>query len=268
MLVRKMMVGIVIALIATSCATPQLGAQVAPVAAVATPTATRVRTQRPTGTPAAMTTAMPTVTPTIEITAVPTATPTAMLQLSPTATATALPTANAGAGANPAPVASGVLLALDPLKYAAPVLLAPGDNAAHHVAQPVVHLAWSATPTDLLKFGQVPACVSDATNFRRAYESYQLIFHNLDGIRPDQVQWTDNNPSFDLNLTTVPAGRYSWKVNVVTLCESYVVGQRNDTLPWGKAHYDDPAYHKSTLQTTLVGAVSPWSTTHIINWVP
>jgi len=125
------------------------------------------------------------------------------------------------------------------------------------VSQPVVHFAWSATPTDLMTFGQTPGCVSDATIFRRAFESYQLVIHSLDTPRADQVQWTDNGTVFDLNLTTVPQGRYSWSVNVVTLCESYVVGQHND-LP----------QHKSTLQRAYLAPASPTSATRTINWVP
>jgi hypothetical protein len=200
--------------------------------------------------------------------------PTPTPQPLPTATATAASSSAGVALANPQTVsvapggASGVLLSLNPKKYPAPVLLTPDNSATYHVAQPVVHFAWSATPTDLMTFGQTPGCVSDATNFRRAFESYQLVIHSLDGTRPDQVQWTDNGTTFALNLTTVPQGRYSWTVNVVTLCESYVVGQRNDTLPRGKMRYDDPTYHKSTLQTTYLGPVSPTSAVRIVNWVP
>jgi hypothetical protein len=211
----------------------------------------------------------------------PTATATATATAAPTATSTVRPTATvAPTSAAAAPVSpqsnpqttmgisSGTLLALNPRKYPAPTLLTPDNNMTYHVSQPVAHLAWSATPTELLKFGQTPTCVSDAINFRRAYESYQLVIHSLDGTRPDQVQWTDNNPSFDLNLTTVPAGRYSWTVNVVTLCQSYVVGERHDTRPLYDNRNTDPAFHLSTLQTTLVGAASPWSATRIVNWVP
>jgi len=151
----------------------------------------------------------------------------------------------------------GVLLPLNPRKYAAPALLTPDNNATYHVAQPVVHMAWSATPTDLMTFGQTPGCVSDATNFRRAFESYQLIIHSLDAKRADQVQWNENNPTFDLNLTTLPAGHYSWSVSVVTLCESYIVGQRNDTKT-----------QKSTLQRAFLAPASPTSATRVINWVP
>jgi len=210
--------------------------------------------------------ASPTVAPTATTQATATAAPL------PTPTATAQPSNNAIAPVNqpaaPLIAGGGVLLAIRPRKYPTPTLLTPDNNATYHVSQPVVHFAWSATPTGLMEFGQTPGCVSDATHFRRAYEAYQLIIHSLDVTRPDQVQWTDNNPSYDLNLTTVPAGRYTWKVNVATLCESYVVGQRNDTRPTSEPHTSDPAYHKSTLQTTYVGAVSPTSETRIINWIP
>jgi len=217
-------------------------------------------------------TATATVAATATATAAPTATPTSVPTVLPTATTA--PTSAAVAPANPSGnpptigLSSGTLLALNARKYPAPTLATPGDNTTYHVSQPVAHLAWSPTPTDLLKFGQMPGCTSDAVNFRRAYESYQLIIHSLDATRPDQVQWTDNNPSYDLNLTTVPAGRYAWTVNVVTLCESYVVGERHDTRPLYDNRNTDPAYHQSTLQTTLVGAVSPWSATRIVNWVP
>jgi hypothetical protein len=120
----------------------------------------------------------------------------------------------------------------------------------------------------LMVFGQTPGCVSDATNFRRALESYQLVIHSLDAQRADQVQWTDNGTVFDLNLTTVPQGRYAWSVSVVTLCESYAVGQRNDTRPLYDNKNNDPAYHPSTLQRSYLGLVSPTSETRIINWIP
>jgi hypothetical protein len=153
-------------------------------------------------------------------------------------------------------VGLGVLLPLDPHKYPAPMLLTPANNATYHVAQPVVHMVWSTT-SNLMTFGQTAGCVSDATNFRRAFESYHLVIHSLDGKRPDQIQWTENDPEYYLNLTTVPAGRYSWSVSVVTLCESYVVGERNN--------FDQ---HKSTLQRTLVAPASPASASRVFNWVP
>jgi hypothetical protein len=148
-------------------------------------------------------------------------------------------------------VSAGVLLPLDPNKYPAPVLLTPADGATYHVSQPIVHLAWSGSDSSFMAFGQTPGCVSDATNFRRAFESYQLIIHSLEGVHPDLVQWNENNPTFDLNLTMVPAGHYSWRVSVVTLCESYVVGKRTETI-----------------QRSLVAPASPTSATRMINWVP
>jgi len=154
-------------------------------------------------------------------------------------------------------IGSGELLPLSSRKYPAPALLAPDNNATYHVAQPVVHLAWSATPTDLMTFGQTPGCVSDATNFRRAFESYQLVIYSLDAKRADQVQWNENDPTFDLNLTTLPAGRYSWSVSVVTLCASYIVGERNDTKT-----------QKSTLQRAFLTPASPTSASRAFNWIP
>jgi len=202
---------------------------------------------------------------TVALTAAPSATVSSRLAtVTPQATATlAKPTATAATAATSVAAAqfqvasassgqvSGVLLSLSSTKYPAPTLLAPEDKATYNVSQPVAHLAWSSTFADLLTFGQTAACVSDATNFRRAFESYRLVIHSVDAAQPDQVQWTENNPSFDLNLTTVPQGRYTWSVDVVTLCESYVVGQRN-----------------STITRSLVGAVSPASAARSINWVP
>jgi len=267
MMMRKWMLGAVIVLMVAGCAVPQpTQLQSAPTVAATLPTATRARAARPTPTPqpTATATVLPTDLPSATPTTAPTATP------SPSPTSTAVP-ASVGAQ-QPAPAqpiaAGGLLLPINPNKYPAPVLVSPPDNITYHVSQPVAHLVWSGTADNFMTFGQTPGCVSDATNFRRAYESYQLVIHSLDGTRPDQVQWNQNNPVFDLNLITVPAGRYSWSVNIVTLCESYVVGQRNNTLPLGKTRYDDPAYHKSTLQTTYVGAISPMSATRVINWVP
>jgi len=146
---------------------------------------------------------------------------------------------------------SGVLLPLNPRKYPAPVLLGPDNNATFHVSQPVVHFAWTSAPTELFKFGQTPGCVSDATNYRRAFESYRLVIHSLDSTRPDIVQWNENNTEFYLNLTTIPAGRYAWTVDIVTLCESYIVGQRDKTITRG-----------------FVAPVSPASATRVFAWVP
>jgi hypothetical protein len=112
-------------------------------------------------------------------------------------------------------------------------------------------MAWSAAPTDLVKFGQMTGCVSDATNFRRSLESYQLVIRSLDVQRPDMVQWTEIGTEFDFNLTTVPQGRYAWSVSVVALCESYVVGKK-----------------ALTTERILLGPASPTSATRIVNWVP
>jgi hypothetical protein len=70
-------------------------------------------------------------------------------------------------------------------------------------------------------------------------------------VRADQVQWTENSPEFYFNLTTVPTGRYSWSVSVVTLCESYVAGQR-----------------AKTITRSFLGPVSPTSATRAFNWIP
>jgi len=250
---RKLFLGVLIAVLVAGCAAPR-PTQPQQVAPTATPT----RGQRPTRAPEAVATivASPTAVPQ---TATAPATPTP----EPLLTATALPSSRDAAPANVqvAPTTggkgSGVLLPLSSRKYPTPALLTPDNNATYHVAQPVVHMAWSATPTDLMTFGQTPGCVSDATNFRRAFESYQLIIHSLDAKRADQVQWNENNPTFDLNLTTLPVGRYSWSVSVVTLCESYVAGQRND-LP----------QHKSTLQRIYLGPASPVSASRMFTWIP
>jgi len=254
---KKLLVGIV-AILLVGCAAPQSVVPQVAAAAAAVSTATRDRSTQPTSTPEAQATATasPTVVPSATATITPTVIPTVTPNPSPTATAAAVASAKSQTAATTSSQGSGVLLPLDSRKYSAPTLLAPDNNATYHVAQPVVHLAWSATPTDLMTFGQTAGCVSDATNFRRAFESYQLVIHSLDGKQADQAQWTENSTEFDLNFTTLPQGRYSWSVNVVTLCESYVVGQRNGLQ------------HKSTLERTYVAAASPTSATRIINWVP
>ena len=255
MMIRKVVLGVLIVLVVTGCAAPQpTRPQAAPTAAAAVPTATRVRAQRPTPEVTATVAASPTVRPQPSLTVTPQPSPTVTPQPSPTATAS--PSLFV-APANPQPMpaipggASGVLLPLNPKKYSAPVLLTPDNHAVYHVAQPVVRFSWSAIPTDLITFAQTPGCVSDATNFRRALESYQLVIHSLEGVHSDIVQWTENDSEFDLNLTTVPAGRYAWSVNVVMLCESYVVGKRT-----------------ATIQRSLVTPVSPTSAMRIVNWVP
>jgi hypothetical protein len=253
---KILLVGIV-AILLVGCAAPQsVVPQVAAAAAIAS-TSTRDRSTQPTSTPEAQVTAtasptaVPSATATITPTVMPTVIPTVTPQPSQTAAATTVASVQSQSALTTSGKASGVLLSLDSAKYPAPTLLTPDNNATYHVSQPVVSLAWSKTPTDLMTFGQTTACVSDATNFRRAFESYQLVIHSLDVARPDIVQWTENDPSFDLNLTTVPQGRYSWSVNVVTLCESYVVGQRSKTIT-----------------RSLLGAVSPTSATRTITWIP
>ena len=252
---KKLLVGIVAILVA-GCAVPQPAQSQAAAATVSTITRAQATQPTPTLEAQATATALPTVAPSATATITPTVMPTVTPQPSQTATAAAVASARPQTAATTSGQGSGVLLPLDSRKYSAPALLTPDNNATYHVAQPVVHLAWSAAPTDLMTFGQMAGCVSDATNFRRAFESYQLVIHSLDGKQADQVQWTENSTEFDLNLTTLPRGRYSWSVNVVTLCESYVVGERNGLQ------------HKSTLERTYVTAASPTSATRIINWVP
>jgi hypothetical protein len=225
---------------------PQSASVAQPIAAM-TPNTTRTRTAQAASTLATL----PTNAPTATASPLPTATATATATAVPTATVTTAAAAKSQIASATNGQASGVLLSLNAAKYSAPALLSPDNNATYNVSQPVAHLAWSATSTDLLTFGQTAACVSDATHFRRAFESYRLVIHSLDASQPDIVQWTENNPSFDLNLTTAPQGRYTWSVDVVTLCESYVVGQRG-----------------STITRSLVGAASPASATRSINWIP
>ena len=262
---RKLLLGILIAVLVAGCAAPR-PTQPQQVAPTATPTRGQRSTRVPQPTATTTVAATPTIaaSPTIAPTAAPqTATAPATPTSEPSPTATALPSSGDAAPGNVqvAPTTggkgSGVLLSLNSRKYPALTLLTPDNNAIYHVAQPVVHMAWSATLTDLMTFGQTPGCISDATNFRRAFESYQLVIHSLDAKRADQVQWNENNPTFDFNLTTVPQGRYSWSVSVVTLCESYIVGQRNDTKT-----------QKSTLQRAFLAPASPTSATRVINWVP
>ena len=250
---RKLFFGVLIAVLVTGCAAPR-PAQPQQAAVAATPTRVQRPTRAPqTAAPEPIATATIAATPTTA--ASPTVTATATPQPLPTATVTPSSGAAVPANLSTAPTTggkgSGVLLLLNSRKYPAPTLLAPDNNAIYHVAQPVVRMAWSATRTDLMPFGQTPGCVSDATNFRRAFESYQLVIHSLDAVRADQVQWTENSPEFYFNLTTVPTGRYSWSVSVVTLCESYVAGQR-----------------AKTITRSFLGPVSPTSATRAFNWIP
>ena len=259
---KILLIGIVAILVA-GCAAPQSAQiQAASAAAAVVPTTTPAQlapsvhlmssaalTQ--TAGVQATATASPMVTLAATTNPLPTATPKAS---NPTASVSASGVSSAAssvASSAASSATSGVLLPLDSRKYPAPTLLTPDNNATYHVSQPVVHLAWSATSTDLMTFGQTAGCVSDATNFRRAFESYQLVIHSLDGQQANQVQWTENSTGFDLNLTTLPAGRYSWSVNVVTVCESYVVGQRSKTIT-----------------RSLLSPVSPTSATRMITWIP
>lgn len=250
MMHRKVLWGVLIVLLTVGCAAPRPVQSITGPATSSTATPTRARSARPTSTaiPAVQATATPVALPTATPQATATATP------SPAPTATALPATGVNVPANPSSAVtrtSGVLLPLNPRKYPAPVLLGPDNNATFHVSQPVVHFVWTPAPTELYKFGQTPGCVSDATNYRRAFESYRLVIRSLDSTRPDIVQWNENNTEFYLNLTTVPAGRYAWTVDIVTLCESYVVGQRDKTITRG-----------------FVAPVSPASVTRTFAWAP
>lgn len=140
---------------------------------------------------------------------------------------------------------------LDPRKYAAPVLLTPDNNAVYHVSQPVVHFVWANTPSDLLTFGQMAQCTSDATHFRKVFETTHLVFHSLDTAQADIEAFMDTGTDFNLNLTKVSPGRYSWSVSVAAVCESYVIGQRN-----------------TTIERRYLGAVSPSSAPRTLVWIP
>jgi len=245
---RKLLLGVLIAVLVAGCAAPRPSQP-----QQATLAATSTRVQRPTRAPEPTATATVVASPT----AAPTATVAATATPQPLPTATVTPSSGAAAPANLSTVpftggkGSGVVLSLNSRKYPAPTQIMPDNNVVYHVAQSVVHFTWSATPTDLMTFGQTPDCVSDATNFRRAFESYQLVIHSLDAVRADQVQWTENSAEFDLNLATVPQGRYSWSVSVVTLCESYVAGQR-----------------AKTITRSFVGPASPVSASRTFTWIP
>jgi len=249
MIHRCWLVLFLIVLLASGCAapTPMAGQS----ALTSTPGVSPTR-MRPAGQPTRMA-----ATATATITASPTvaqATATATVTPRPLPTATAAADSSSGAAVVPAvpmiPTSSGVLLSLNPAKYPVPQVLSPDDGAVYHVAQPIVRFAWMAAPANLMTFGQMPGCVSDATNMRRAFERYQLVIHSLDSVRPDIVQW-EPSTQFELNLTTIPAGRYSWSVSIVTLCESYVVGQR-----------------AATIGTSFLAAASPTSPPRTFTWAP
>jgi hypothetical protein len=228
---------------------------------------TGIRIVRPTSAPtvAATATLSASATPTLPI---PTATP------APSATATATRVNSSVARTNPPAtlVATGSAAmsvpSLDVRKYPAPKSLTPDDNALYHVSQPVVRFIWGNTPADLMTFGQMSQCTSDATHFRKAFETNQIVIHSLDTAQADIVGWMDTGADYTLNLTTLPAGRYTWSVNIGVVCESYTVGQRDDTHPLYENRNNDPAYHSSTLQRTYLGPVSLSSTPRTFTWIP
>ena len=239
---------LLVVLLAVGCAAPSPTVRQSAPTSVPTASPTRARPAgQPTRMPATATVA---ASPTVaQATATATATPRPL----PTATATvaATPSNVAVAPVAPAvPGASGVLLPLSSTKYPVPQVLSPGDGIVYNVSQPVVRFAWAAAPTDLMTFGQTPGCISDATNMRRAFERYQLVIHSLDGARADIVQW-ELSTQFELNLTTVPAGRYSWSLSIVTLCDSYVLGQRGKTIG-----------------TSFIAPASPSSAPRTFTWTP
>lgn len=254
MIRRISLFAIVMALLVTGCAAPR------PTPPQAEPTATRARVERATPTRPAGETSTPrvvtTATAAASATVAPTATPAATPLPSPTVS-----TSQSGGAAAPARiqatlVATGSVMAkavpsLDPRKYPAPVLLTPDNNAVYHVSQPVVHFVWANTPSDLLTFGQMAQCASDATHFRKAFETTHLVVHSLDTARPDIEAFMDTGTDFNLNLTKVSPGRYSWSVNVTAVCESYVIGQRN-----------------TTIERRYLGAVSPSSAPRTLVWIP
>jgi hypothetical protein len=157
---------------------------------------------------------------------------------------------------------------LDPRKYPAPKPLTPDDNAVYHVSQPVVRFAWNNTPSDLMRFGQMAQCTSDATHMRKAFETNQIVIHSLDTSQPDIVGWMDTGTDYTLDLSTLPAGRYSWIVNIGVVCESHIVGKRDNTTPLDDDKNNDPAYHKSTLERTYLGLVSLSSAARMFTWIP
>jgi hypothetical protein len=241
-----------LAVLAAGCQSTQ--STPSPVKPVAT--ATQFRLERPTCAPT------PQATPTLRTTVPAWQLPIATATPAPSATATAT-RKSATVQTNPPAtlVATGSAAmsvpSLDVHKYPAPKPLSPDDKAVYHASQPEVHLTWGNTPTDLMKFGQMSQCTSDATRFREAFETNQIIIHSLDTTQPDIVGWMDTGTDYTLNLTTLPAGRYSWTVNISVVCESYVVGQRNDILG-----------HKNTLERTHLGPVSLSSAPRTFTWIP
>jgi len=242
-----------LAVLAAGCQSAQ--ATPSPVKPVAT--ATQFRLERPTLAPS------PLATPTLRATAPAWLLPLATATPAPSSTATATSASSAAVRTNPpaALVATGSAAmsvpSLDLRKYPAPKPLAPDDDAVYHASQPEVHLTWGNTPSDLMKFGQMSQCTSDATHMRKAFETNQIVIHSLDTSQPDIVGWMDTGTDYTLNLTNLPAGRYSWTVNIGVVCESYVVGQRNDILG-----------HKNTLERTYLGSVSLSSAPRTFTWIP
>lgn len=261
---RKLLLGACIVLLAAGCGAPR---PAQPQAASTVAGAVTRGPGRPTRTPAAAAAvaASPTVAPTAAATVAPTLS--ATVPVTPAEeTATAAPPSttkvapsggNAAVGATPAATlvvtgsAAAYVPSLYPGKYAAPILVTPDNNAVYHVAQPVVHFVWTNTPDTLMTFGELPQCTSDSTYFRRVFETNQILIHNLAGAQPDIVGWMDAGTDYDLNLTTVPAGQYSWSVNIVAVCESYVFKQR-----------------ASTITRSLLGPVSPSSAPRTFTWAP
>jgi hypothetical protein len=255
-----------LAVLATSCMPAR------PAQSSATPVIlpTNIRIVRPTSAP----TVAAIATATLSAPATPTLLPRATAPPAPSATATAARANSAVVQTNPPAtlVATGSAAmsvpSLDAHKYPAPKLLSPDDNAVYHVSQPVVRFAWGNTPADLMTFGQMFQCTSDATHFRKAFETNQIVIHSLDTTQADIVGWMDTGADYTLNLTNLPAGRYTWLVNIAVVCESYTLGQRDDTHPLYENRNNDPAYHSSTLQRTYLGPVSLSSAPRTFTWIP
>ncbi len=256
------------AALVAGCSAPQpaLTSAVSRGAPGATATPTRARGPRPA---AALDPAGPTSTPAIAPTPVmlatlPPPTPVPAPSATPAASAAAVGRSTGGAvspgalSGVPQPAIPVSAPSLDPTKYPAPVLASPDDGAVFHVSQPLVHFTWTNTPSDLMRFGTLSECTSDSAHFRFAFETNQIVIHNLEGKQADIVGWMDTGQDYNLNLTTVPAGRYSWTVNVGVVCESYVIGQRNDLS----------SRHKSTLDRVYLGPVSPSSAPRTLSWIP
>jgi hypothetical protein len=253
-----------LAVLAAGCQSVQ--ATPSPVKPVAT--ATQFRLERPTFAPS------PLATPTLHATAPAWLLPIATATPVPSSTATVVNARAVTVRANPPAtlVATGSAAmsvpSLDPRKYPAPKPLTPDDNTVYHVSQPVVRFTWNNTPSDLMKFGQMAQCTSDATHMRKAFETNQIVIHGLDTSQPDIVGWMDTGTDYTLDLSTLPAGRYSWTVNIGVVCESHIVGKRDNTTPLDDDKNNDPAYHQSTLERTYLGPVSLSSAPRMFTWIP